>query len=171
MKSTGFGYPGGPDSAAKLEMPATSCSSGWKMMQLCAALINCNVLMLDEPADHLDMDNIRWLEDRKLKIFKGLKGNILTVFVEKYPQKKAYFELSNETMKFVFSEPGPQVILCVASVDFHHAAKDKPTIVDVNLTASQVSRVAVTGANGAGKCTAVNVLVNMQREFPRWEFP
>jgi elongation factor 3 len=31
----------------------------------------------------------------------------LTQFVEKYPEKKAYFEISNETMKFVFPEPGP----------------------------------------------------------------
>ena len=30
---------------------------------------------------------------------KGAKGNTLTMFVGKYPEKKAYFELSNETMK------------------------------------------------------------------------
>ena len=35
--------------------------------------------------------------------------------------------------------------------------KDKPTIMDVNLTVSQVSRVAVIGANGAGKSTAIKV--------------
>ena len=46
-------------------------------------------------------------EDRKLKTFKGVKGTCLTQFVEKYPEKKAYFEISNETMKFVFPEPGP----------------------------------------------------------------
>ena len=118
MKSTGFGYPGGPDRAANLELPVTSYSGGWKMkMQLCAAkLMNCDVLMLDEPTGHLDVDNIKWLEewlesftgsiictshftpfldkmcthiidfqDRKLKTFKGVKGNTLTMFVEKYP--------------------------------------------------------------------------------------
>merc|ERR1712028_271992 len=42
-------------------------------------------------------------QDRKLKTFKG---TTLTQFVEKYPEKKSYFELSNETMKFVFPEPG-----------------------------------------------------------------
>ena len=46
-------------------------------------------------------------QDRKLKTFKGVKGTCLTQFVEKYPEKKAYFEISNETMKFVFPEPGP----------------------------------------------------------------
>ena len=65
MKSTGFGYPGGPDRAANLELPLTSYSGGWKMkVQLCAAqLMNCDVLMLDEPTGHLDVDNIKWLED------------------------------------------------------------------------------------------------------------
>merc|ERR1711957_917625 len=46
-------------------------------------------------------------QDRKLKAFKGEKGSTLTQFVEKFPEKKAYFELSNEVMKFVFPAPGP----------------------------------------------------------------
>merc|ERR1711881_702222 len=37
--------------------------------------------------------------------------------------------------------------------------KEKPTIFDVNLTVSQVSRVAVIGANGAGRSTAIKILV------------
>merc|ERR1719145_152716 len=204
MKSIGFGYPGGPDRAANLENPVTSYSGGWKMkMQLCAAqLMNADVLMLDEPTGHLDVDNIKWLEkwlesfpgsiictshfspfldkmcthiidfqDRKLKTFKGDKGKCLTQFVEKYPEKKAYFELTNDTMKFTFPEPGPmegvksrsKVILRMSNVTFQYPTKDKPTIMDVNLTVSQVSRVAVIGANGAGKSTAIKVLVGEQK--------
>uniref|UniRef100_A0A7S1B0T2 ABC transporter domain-containing protein n=1 Tax=Noctiluca scintillans TaxID=2966 RepID=A0A7S1B0T2_NOCSC len=204
MKSIGFGYPGGPDRAANLELPVTSYSGGWKMkMQLCAAqLMNADVLMLDEPTGHLDVDNIKWLEDwlesftgsiictshfssfldkmcthiidfqdRKLKTFKGVKGQTLTQFVEKYPEKKSYFELSNELMKFTFPPPGPmegvksrsKVILRMTNVTFTYPTKDKPTIVDINLTVSQVSRVAVIGANGAGKSTAIKVLVGEQK--------
>mmetsp|Transcript_1931 Transcript_1931/g.4905 ORF Transcript_1931/g.4905 Transcript_1931/m.4905 type:complete len:1044 (-) Transcript_1931:196-3327(-) len=204
MKNTGFGYPGGPDRAANLELPVTSYSGGWKMkMQLCAAqLMNADVLMLDEPTGHLDVENVKWLEDwlesftgsiictshftpfldkmcthiidfqdRKLKTFKGTKGKTLTQFVEKYPEKKSYFELSNEIMRFTFPEPGPmegvksrsKVILRMSSVDYQYPTKDKPTIVDVNLTVSQVSRVAVIGANGAGKSTAIKVLVGEQK--------
>jgi elongation factor 3 len=204
MKSIGFGYPGGPDRAANLEFPVTSYSGGWKMkMQLCAAqLMNADVLMLDEPTGHLDVDNIKWLEDwlesfpgsiictshfspfldkmcthiidfqdRKLKTFKGTKGTCLTEFVEKYPEKKAYFELTNETMKFTFPEPGAmegvksrsKVILRMNNVSYQYPTKDKPTIVDVSLTVSQVSRVAVIGANGAGKSTAIKVLVGEQK--------
>jgi len=185
MKSIGFGYPGGPDRAANLENPVTSYSGGWKMkMQLCAAqLMNCDVLMLDEPTGHLDVDNIKWLEDwlesfpgsiictshftpfldkmcthiidfqdRKLMTFKGTTGSTLTEFVEKYPEKKAYFELSNEVMKFSFPEPGAmegvksrsKVVLRMNNVTFQYPTKVKPTIMDVSLTVSQVSRVAVS---------------------------
>merc|ERR1719502_276307 len=204
MKKTGFGYPGGPDRAANLEFPVTSYSGGWKMkMQLCAAqLMNADVLMLDEPTGHLDVDNIKWLEewlesftgsiictshftpfldrmcthiidfqDRKLKTFKGTKGSCLTQFVEKYPEKKSYFELSNEIMKFTFPTPGAmegvksrsKTVLKMVDVTFQYPTKDKPTIMDVNLTVSQVSRVAVIGANGAGKSTAIKVLVGEQK--------
>merc|ERR1719281_703394 len=64
MKQTGFGYTGGPARAANLENPVTTYSGGWKMkMQLCAAkLMQADVLMLDEPTGHLDVDNVRWLE-------------------------------------------------------------------------------------------------------------
>merc|ERR1711967_154485 len=204
MIETGFGYPGGPDCAANLENPVTTYSGGWKMkMQLCAAkLVNADVLMLDEPTGHLDVDNIKWLEDwlesfpgsiictshfspfldkmcthiidfqdRKLKTFKGTKGSTLTKFVEKYPEKKSYFELSNEVMKFTFPTPGAmegvksrsKTVLKMVDVSFQYPTKDKPTIMDVNLTVSQVSRVAVIGANGAGKSTAIKVLVGEQK--------
>jgi len=200
MKETGFGYPGGPDRAAHMDNPVTTYSGGWKMkMQLCAAkLMNADVLMLDEPTGHLDVDNIKWLEDwleafpgsiictshfspfldkmcthiidfedRKLKTFKGTHGKVLTEFVEKHPEKKSYFELSNETMKFAFPDPGPlegvksrsKVILRMNNVTFTYPTKDKPTVMDINLTCSQMSRVAVIGANGAGKSTAIKVFV------------
>merc|ERR1719409_1661587 len=200
MKETGFGYAGGPDRAAHMDNPVTTYSGGWKMkMQLCAAkLMNADVLMLDEPTGHLDVDNIKWLEDwleafsgsiictshfspfldkmcthiidfqdRKLKTFKGENGQTLSQFVEKYPEKKSYFELSNETMKFTFPEPGPlegvksrsKVILKMNNVTFTYPTKDKPTIMDISLTCSQMSRVAVIGANGAGKSTAIKVFV------------
>merc|ERR1711981_1051399 len=214
MKSIGFGYPGGPDRAANLENPVTSYSGGWKMkMQLCAAqLMNADVLMLDEPTGHLDVDNIKWLEDwleaftgsiictshfspfldkmtthildfqdRKLKTFKGVKGKCLAQFVEKYPEKKAYFELTNETMKFTFPEPGPlegvksrsKIVLRMNNVTFTYPSKDKPTIMDINLTCSQASRVAVIGANGAGKSTAIKVFVGelMPQAGTVWKAP
>merc|ERR1712050_821074 len=110
-------------------------------------------------------------QDRKLRTFKGTKGTVLTEFVEKYPEKKSYFELSNEIMKFSFPVPGSmegvksrsKVVLRMNNVTFQYPTKDKPTIMDVSLTVSQVSRVAVIGANGAGKSTAIKVLVGEQK--------
>merc|ERR1719487_231694 len=49
------------------------------------------------------------------------------------------------------------------NVTYQYPTKDKPTIMDVSLTVSQVSRVAVIGANGAGKSTAIKVLVGEQK--------
>merc|ERR1712023_557414 len=101
----------------------------------------------------------------------GTKGSTLTEFVEKYPEKKSYFELSNEVMKFTFPTPGSmegvksrsKTVLKMVDVTFQYPTKDKPTIMNVNLTVSQVSRVAVIGANGAGKSTAIKVLVGEQK--------
>jgi len=214
MKETGFGYVGGPDVAAHMDGEVTSYSGGWKMkMQLTAAkLINADVLMLDEPTGHLDVNNIKWLEDwleaftgsiictshfspfldkmcthiidfqdRKLKTFKSPKGSCLSKFVEKYPEKKAYFELCNDVMQFTFPDPGPlegvksrtKVILRMQHVYFQYPSKDKPTVMDINLTCSQVSRVAVIGANGAGKSTAIKVLVGeaIPQQGSIWKAP
>merc|ERR1712025_722548 len=101
--------------------------------------------------------------------------------VEKNPEKKAYFELSNEIMKFSFPEPGAmegvksrsKVVLRMNNVSFQYPTKDAPTIIDVSLTVSQVSRVAVIGANGAGKSTAIKVLVGEQKptEGQIWKAP
>merc|ERR1712118_265404 len=67
--------------------------------------------------------------------------------------------------------PGPmegvksrsKVVLRMNNVTYQYPTKDKPTIMDVSLTVSQVSRVAVIGANGAGKSTAIKVLVGEQK--------
>jgi len=87
--------------------------------------------------------------------------------VEKYPEKKGYFELKNDVMKFEFPKPGPlagvksmsKALVKLSKVGFQYPTRDTPTIFDVDLQASRVSRVAVIGANGAGKSTAIKVLL------------
>merc|ERR1712232_355432 len=79
--------------------------------------------------------------------------------------------MGNETMRFTFPLPGSmegvksrsKTVLKMTNVTFQYPTKDKPTIMDVSLTVSQVSRVAVIGANGAGKSTAIKVLVGEQK--------
>merc|ERR1711937_619204 len=64
-----------------------------------------------------------------------------------------------------------KVILRMNNVTFTYPTKDKPTIMDINLTCSQMSRVAVIGANGAGKSTAIKVSVGemMPQEGTIWK--
>merc|ERR1712048_1187908 len=70
-------------------------------------------------------------------------------------------------MRFTFPIPGQlqgvrsrsKVILRMNSVGFKYPTQSVPTIQDGSLTVSQISRVAVIGANGAGKSTAIKVLV------------
>jgi len=64
-----------------------------------------------------------------------------------------------------------KVVLRMNNVTFTYPTKDKPTIMDINLTCSQMSRVAVIGANGAGKSTAIKVFVGemMPQEGTIWK--
>merc|ERR1719313_2691853 len=190
-----------PKAAANMLNPITTYSGGWKVkMQLaCAALINADILMLDEPTGHLDVKNIQWMKDwlnafpgsiictsanstfldemcthiidfheRKLRQFKGSqKGVTLSEFVAKYPEKKAYFELTNKNQKFVFPPPGPlegvkskgRAILKMTNVSFKYPTHEKNTVQDICLSVCMLSRVAVVGANGAGKSTAIKLLI------------
>ena len=106
-------------------------------------------------------------QDRKLHQFRGTAGKILDEFVAKYPEKQGYFELKNDVIKFEFPKPGPlagvkslsKALVKLSKVSFQYPSRDTPTIFDVDLQASRVSRVAVIGANGAGKSTAIKVLL------------
>ena len=106
-------------------------------------------------------------QSRKLRMFTGTRGNVLEEFVEKFPEKKGYFELKNDVVKFKFPEPGPlegvksmsKTLLKMSNVTFQYPTRDTPTIFDINLECSRISRVGVIGANGAGKSTAIKILI------------
>jgi len=106
-------------------------------------------------------------QSRKLRMFTGKKGKVLQDFVEKFPEKKSYFELKNDVVKFKFPEPGPlegvksmsKTLLKMTNITFQYPTRDTPTIFDINLECSRVSRVGVIGANGAGKSTAIKILI------------
>merc|ERR1711957_777821 len=62
---------------------------------------SANTVFLNQMCTHVVDFN-----DRKLRQFKGEKGTVLTQYVELYPEKNAYFELSDKNEKWVFPLPG-----------------------------------------------------------------
>merc|ERR1712032_1015479 len=82
-------------------------------------------------------------------------------------EKNSYFMLRNDRVKFVFPEPGPiegvkskgRALLKMTNVTFTYPTKSEPTVFDINLSACMLSHVAVIGANGAGKSTAIKLFV------------
>jgi len=104
--------------------------------------------------------------ERKLRQFKATKGEVLTKYVEAYPEKSAYFELSDKNESWVFPVPGSlegvksrgRTILKMQDVFFKYPSHEKNTVEGITLTSCMASRVAVVGANGAGKSTAIKLL-------------
>merc|ERR1712078_342444 len=62
---------------------------------------SANTVFLDEMCTHI-VD----FHDRKLRQFKSTKGQVLADYVKAYPEKSAYFELSDKNEKWVFPVPG-----------------------------------------------------------------
>merc|ERR1712050_378139 len=88
-------------------------------------------------------------------------------YVEAYPEKASYFELSDKNEQWVFPLPGnlegvksrTKTILSMKGVYFKYPTHEKNTVEDITLTMCMASRVAVVGANGAGKSTAIKLLI------------
>merc|ERR1711871_1299579 len=123
---------------------------------------SANTVFLDEMCTHI-VD----FHDRKLRQFKAGKGEVLSKYVEAFPEKAAYFELSDKNERWVFPLPGSlegvksrgRNILKMEDVTFKYPTHEKNTVENVSLTVCMASRVAVVGANGAGKSTAIKLLI------------
>merc|ERR1712139_48487 len=123
---------------------------------------SANTAFMNEMCTHI-VD----FHERKLRQFKATQGEVLTKYVEMYPEKASYFELSDKNEKWVFPVPGAlegvksrgRTILKMSDVTFKYPSHEKNTVEHVSLTVCQASRVAVVGANGAGKSTAIKLLI------------
>merc|ERR1719378_721168 len=123
---------------------------------------SANTAFMNEMCTHI-VD----FHERKLRQFKATKGEVLTKYVSASPEKSSYFELSDKNEKWVFPVPGAlegvksrgRTIPKMQDVTFKYATSERNTIEDVSLTVCMASRVAVVGANGAGKSTAIKLLV------------
>merc|ERR1712138_350299 len=64
-------------------------------------------------------------------------------------------------------EPGPlenvksmsKILLKMDKVTFQYPTRDTPTVYDITIECSRISRAGVIGANGAGKSTAIKLLI------------
>merc|ERR1719243_493261 len=123
---------------------------------------SANTAFLNEMCTHI-VD----FHERKLRQFKAEKGSVLTKYVSAYPEKSAYFELSDKNERWIFPIPGAlegvksrgRTILKMQDVTFKYPTHEKNTVENISLTVCQASRVAVVGANGAGKSTAIKLLI------------
>merc|ERR1711988_1472238 len=123
---------------------------------------SANTQFLNEMCTHI-VD----FHERKLRQFKAAKGEVLTKYVEAYPEKASYFELSDKNEQWVFPVPGMlegvksrgKTILKMQDVTFKYPSHEKNTVENITLTVCMASRVAVVGANGAGKSTAIKLLI------------
>merc|ERR1712100_688165 len=123
---------------------------------------SANTTFLNEMCTHI-VD----FHERKLRQFKATKGEVLTKYVEAYPEKSAYFELTDKNEMWVFPVPGNlegvksrgRTILKMQDVTFKYPTHEKNTVENITLTACMASRVAVIGNNGAGKSTAIKLLI------------
>merc|ERR1719161_514078 len=123
---------------------------------------SANTQFLDEMCTHI-VD----FHERKLRQFKAEKGSVLTKYVSAYPEKSAYFELSDKNERWIFPIPGAlegvksrgRTILKMNDVTFKYPTHEKNTVENITLTVCMASRVAVVGANGAGKSTAIKLLI------------
>ncbi|KAF2435524.1 ARM repeat-containing protein [Tothia fuscella] len=119
----------------QLEQPVGSLSGGWKMKLALARAVfeEPDILLLDEPTNHMDVKNVKWLEDyltnspstsiiishdskfldnvvqhvihyERFKL-KRYRGK-LSEFVKRVPSAKSYYELGASEMEFKFPEPG-----------------------------------------------------------------
>jgi len=125
---------------------------------------NVTSLIVSHDSKFLDKvcTHVVHFDDLKLKTYSGN----LSKFVEKKPEVKSYFDLGSTKLKFSF--PVPRMIAGVKNrskklmqldkVYFKYPGADKYQINDVSVIASMASRVAIVGANGAGKSTMIKVL-------------
>ncbi|KAF1354885.1 ABC transporter domain-containing protein [Delphinella strobiligena] len=101
-------------------------------------------------------------EQKKLVNYRGN----LAAFVKVKPEGKSYYTLSASQVQFKFPPPGiltgvksnTRSILRMSDCTFTYPGSAKPSLQNVSCALSLSSRVAIIGANGAGKSTMIKLL-------------
>jgi len=142
-------------------------------------LTNVTSIIVSHDSGFLDFvcTNILHYENRKLRTYRGN----LSEFVKQKPEARSYYELSASPISFKFPEPGflegvktkDKAILKMMKVGFAYPGAAKKTLSDVSIYITLSSRVAVLGANGAGKSTMIKLLTGElePQEGTVWKHP
>lgn len=101
-------------------------------------------------------------ETKKLVCYKGN----LAAFVKQKPEAKSYYTLSASQIQFKFPPPGilsgvksnTRSIIRMTGCSYTYPGASKPSLSDVSCQLTLSSRVAIIGANGAGKSTMIKLL-------------
>ncbi|KAK4982168.1 [NU+] prion formation protein 1, partial [Elasticomyces elasticus] len=112
--------------------------------------------------DEVCTDIYHYEPGKKLACYKGN----LADFVKVKPEAKSYYTLSASQVSFKFPPPGiltgvksnTRSILRMTNCSFTYPGASKPSLHDVSCSLSLSSRVAIIGANGAGKSTMIKLL-------------
>jgi ATP-binding cassette subfamily F protein 3 len=165
--------------------PLDSFSGGWKMRVALAALLfsNPDLLLLDEPSNHLDLEATMWLESF-LRAYPGqlvvisherdllnnvvdhilhLEGGKVTLYAggyDAFERQRAERAAQLPSLVFDFPSPGdelkpPLITLDLASVGYTPGA---PVLRRLNLRIDPDDRIALLGRNGNGKTTLARLL-------------
>ena len=128
------------------------------------SLPNVTCLIVSHDSAFLDktVDHIIHFKSQKLNTYKGNVTN----FVERFPEAKSYFELGSTKVQFKFPQPTlldgvktkGAAILSMNNCSFKYPTAEKNQLNNVTVKCSMASRVAIVGANGAGKSTMIKLL-------------
>ena len=126
--------------------------------------VTCLIVSHDTAFLDKTVNNIIHFDNLKLHTYKGNVSD----FVAMKPEAKSYFELGSSSLTFKFPPPTAlqqgsksnkgRTLLQMKNVTFTYPSATKPQLSNVNVKASMASRVAIVGANGAGKSTMIKLL-------------
>jgi len=120
-------------------------------------IVSHDSIFLDKTVGHIIQ-----FKSQKLNTYKG---NV-TDFVDRFPDARSYFELGSTKVQFKFPQPTlldgvktkGTAILSMNNCSFKYPSAATNQLNNVTVKCSMASRVAIVGANGAGKSTMIKLL-------------
>jgi|SaaInlStandDraft_6_1057023.scaffolds.fasta_scaffold08080_3 elongation factor 3 len=184
-------------SPAKPTSEVGRLSGGWrcKLGLITALLQHPDVLLLDNPSSHLDVENVIYVKNyinslkdvtcimtsNDVPFLRDCCTNVLQIdnlklhqysggidgFIEKNADCKEYFSMKETSMEFSFPKPSEiqgvksksKALMKMSDVTFTYPTNTVPTVFNINLYVSMVSKIAVVGKNGGGKSTTIKLLI------------